>query len=76
MRHSYTNAVRGFSATMSAAEAKQLEADPSVAYVEQNRVMTASDTQSPVPSWGLDRIDQRGAAARRLVHLRERRRRA
>jgi subtilisin family serine protease len=58
VRHSYTNAVRGFSATMSASEAKQLEADPSVAYVEQNRVMTATDTQSPVPSWGLDRIDQ------------------
>lgn len=60
VRHSYTNAVRGFSASMSAADAKQLEADPSVAYVEQNRVMTATDTQSPVPSWGLDRIDQEG----------------
>ncbi|GAA4725385.1 Peptidase inhibitor I9 [Promicromonospora umidemergens] len=58
VRHSYTNAVRGFSASMSPGQAKQLEADPSVAYVEQNRVMTASDTQSPVPSWGLDRIDQ------------------
>ncbi|MFC8798534.1 S8 family serine peptidase [Promicromonospora sp. NPDC057138] len=58
VRHSYTNAVRGFSASMSASEAAQLEADPSVAYVEQNRVMTATDTQSPVPSWGLDRIDQ------------------
>jgi subtilisin family serine protease len=58
VRHSYTNAVRGFSASMSAEQAERLEADPSVAYVEQNRVMTASDTQSPVPSWGLDRIDQ------------------
>ncbi|WP_369372144.1 S8 family peptidase [Promicromonospora sp. Populi] len=59
VEHSYTNAVRGFSATMSAAEAKRLEADPSVAYVEQDRVVTASATQAPVPSWGLDRIDQR-----------------
>jgi subtilisin family serine protease len=58
VRHSYTTAVRGFSASMSPGQAKKLEADPSVAYVEQNRVMTASDTQSPVPSWGLDRIDQ------------------
>ncbi|MFD2795929.1 S8 family peptidase [Promicromonospora vindobonensis] len=58
VRHSYTNAVRGFSASMSPGQAKKLEADPSVAYVEQNRVMTADDTQSPVPSWGLDRIDQ------------------
>lgn len=58
VRHSYTNAVRGFSASMSAAQAARLADDPSVAYVEQNRVMTATDTQSPVPSWGLDRIDQ------------------
>jgi subtilisin family serine protease len=58
VRHSYTTAVRGFSASMSPGQAKKLEADPSVAYVEQNRVMTATDTQSPVPSWGLDRIDQ------------------
>ncbi|MFD6446123.1 S8 family peptidase [Promicromonospora sp. NPDC060204] len=58
VQRSYTNAVRGFSASMSAAQAERLEADPSVAYVEQNRVMTATDTQSPVPSWGLDRIDQ------------------
>jgi subtilisin family serine protease len=58
VRHSYTNAVRGFSASMSPGQAKKLEADPSVAYVEQNRVMTATETQSPVPSWGLDRIDQ------------------
>jgi len=58
VRHSYTHAVRGFSASMSPDQAKQLEADPSVAYVEPNRVMTATDTQSPVPSWGLDRIDQ------------------
>ncbi|GAB2474770.1 hypothetical protein GCM10027063_14570 [Promicromonospora xylanilytica] len=58
VRHSYTNAVRGFSASMSPGQAKRLAADPSVAYVEQNRVVTASDTQSPVPSWGLDRIDQ------------------
>jgi len=56
---SYSNAVRGFSATMSAADAKQLEADPSVAYVEQNQVVRATATQTPVPSWGLDRIDQR-----------------
>jgi subtilisin family serine protease len=60
VRHSYTHAVRGFSASMSPGQAKKLATDPSVAYVEQNRVLTASDTQSPVPSWGLDRIDQAG----------------
>ncbi|MCP2267147.1 S8 family peptidase [Promicromonospora thailandica] len=58
VRHSYTNAVRGFSASMSEKQAERLAQDPSVAYVEQNRVVTATDTQAPVPSWGLDRIDQ------------------
>lgn len=62
VRHSYDTAVRGFSASMSPSQAKQLEADPTVAYVEQNRVVTASETQSPVPSWGLDRIDQEDAS--------------
>ncbi|MEV0646294.1 S8 family serine peptidase [Phytomonospora sp. NPDC050363] len=55
----YTDALRGFSATMSEADAARLAADPAVAYVEQNRTVTLAGTQSPVPSWGLDRIDQR-----------------
>ena len=32
--------------------------DPAVAYVEQDAVVHATDTQSPA-TWGLDRIDQR-----------------
>jgi subtilisin family serine protease len=57
--HTYRNALRGFEARMSEANARRLAADPSVAYVEQSHLMTISDTQAPVPSWGLDRIDQR-----------------
>jgi len=57
--HTYSAALRGFAATMSENEAKRLAADPAVAYVEQNRTFSISETQSPVPSWGLDRIDQR-----------------
>ncbi|HEY5822240.1 MAG TPA: S8 family serine peptidase [Propionibacteriaceae bacterium] len=55
----YTSAVRGFSAKMSRAEAQRLTADPSVAFVEQDQKVSISATQSPTPSWGLDRIDQR-----------------
>ncbi|WP_217207438.1 S8 family peptidase [Streptomyces sp. AC550_RSS872] len=51
-------ALNGYSATLSATEAKRLAADPSVASVEQNqRVRLADTTQSSAP-WGLDRIDQ------------------
>ncbi|HEX6685943.1 MAG TPA: S8 family serine peptidase [Candidatus Limnocylindrales bacterium] len=55
----YTHALRGFEVAVSEKGAMQLASDPSVAYVEQNHTVTIADTQTPVPSWGLDRIDQR-----------------
>ncbi|HET6213603.1 MAG TPA: S8 family peptidase, partial [Micromonosporaceae bacterium] len=55
----YTAALRGFSATMSAQAARRIAADPSVAYVEQDQVLTIDGTQTNPPSWGLDRVDQR-----------------
>ncbi len=57
--HSYSHALRGFEITVSEKEAKKLAADPAVAFVEQNHTVTINGTQTPVPSWGLDRIDQR-----------------
>jgi subtilisin family serine protease len=54
----YGAALRGFSAKMSASAARRLAADPSVAYVQQDMIMSIDGTQSPTPSWGLDRIDQ------------------
>ncbi|MDG4766470.1 S8 family serine peptidase [Solwaraspora sp. WMMD406] len=54
----YRDALRGFEARMSAAAAKRVAAHPSVAYVQQNRTVSLAATQSPTPSWGLDRIDQ------------------
>lgn len=38
--------------------ARQIAADPSVAFVQRNMIHTIQTTQSPV-TWGLDRIDQR-----------------
>ena len=58
VNHTYTSAVHGFSVTMSAARAKRLAANPAVAYVEQDRTVSLTSTQSNPPSWGLDRIDQ------------------
>jgi subtilisin family serine protease len=59
VEHRYVNTVRGFSATMTREQALELSTDPAVAFVEQNRTYTTTDTQTPTPSWGLDRIDQR-----------------
>lgn len=56
--HTYTAAVRGFAVRMTEARAKRLAADPRVAMVAQDGVVTATATQSPA-TWGLDRIDQR-----------------
>jgi subtilisin family serine protease len=55
----YQHALRGFAARMSAVDATQLAADPAVAAVEQDGVVAiAASPETPVPSWGLDRIDQ------------------
>ncbi|MEE1756349.1 S8 family peptidase [Streptomyces sp. SP18CS02] len=55
----YTSALNGYAVELSEAQAKKLAADPAVDSVVQNRVFTASGTQTSPPSWGLDRIDQR-----------------
>ncbi|WP_229399086.1 S8 family serine peptidase [Micromonospora okii] len=54
----FTKALHGYSAKLTGAQAKQLAADPDVAYVEPVRWFSASGTQTNPPSWGLDRIDQ------------------
>jgi len=59
VKQTWQDALKGFHATMSASQARKLAADPSVKYVEQDQVYTTMDTQSPTPSWGLDRVDQR-----------------
>lgn len=40
VEHAYGSALRGFSATLGAAEAKRLASDPAVKYVEPDRVVT------------------------------------
>jgi subtilisin family serine protease len=59
VRRTYRHAVHGFSATMSAQQARRVAADPAVALVQPNVVHRISDTQPNPPSYGLDRIDQR-----------------
>ncbi|HEY8985969.1 MAG TPA: S8 family peptidase [Streptomyces sp.] len=51
-------ALNGYTATLSAKEARRLAADPSVASVEQNQTVRITDTTQSSAPWGLDRIDQ------------------
>lgn len=59
VRHVYSHVVNGFAVTASDAVVAQLKADPRVRSVEIDRPMRISDTQTPTPSWGMDRVDQR-----------------
>ncbi|GAA2475277.1 S8 family peptidase [Winogradskya humida] len=59
VRQTYSHAVRGFAATMTAKQAAKMAADPAVTAVQPNIVHHASTTQTDPPSYGLDRIDQR-----------------
>ena len=54
VRHTYGRGLKGFSLEMSAADAQSLARDPRVQFVEEDSVITASQTP-----WGLDRLDQR-----------------
>jgi subtilisin family serine protease len=57
--HKYRHALNGFELRISEAAARQIAALPQVKYVQQNHQVTIFGTQTPTPSWGLDRIDQR-----------------
>ncbi len=56
VRDQYDASVKGFSATMSADQAKKLAGDSRVAFVQQNQKITVGQDDPP---WGLDRSDQR-----------------
>jgi uncharacterized repeat protein (TIGR01451 family) len=62
----YGHAVKGFAATLSPQTVERLRSDPRIALIEEDRRAHATSLplppspQVPAPSWGLDRIDQRG----------------
>jgi subtilisin family serine protease len=54
----YEHALRGFAANLSEDQARAMSNDEEVAYVQENQVLVAFDSQ-PNATWGLDRVDQR-----------------
>jgi subtilisin family serine protease len=63
VRRVFSSALKGYSASMTEAQALRLSEDPRVRYVEEERTfsITTSGVQN-FPTWGLDRIDQRANA--------------
>jgi subtilisin family serine protease len=55
----YSSALKGFAASLSAQAVDQLRRDSRVSYIERDKPVSITITQTPTPSWGLDRIDQR-----------------
>ncbi|SMF21958.1 Serine protease, subtilisin family [Streptomyces sp. Amel2xC10] len=58
VKKTFGAALNGYTATLSATEARRLAADPAVAAVEQNQTVRVTDTTQSNAPWGLDRIDQ------------------
>ncbi|WP_327427579.1 S8 family peptidase [Streptomyces sp. NBC_01236] len=58
VKKTFGTALNGYTAGLSATEAKRLAADPAVASVEQNQTVHLTDTTQSSAPWGLDRIDQ------------------
>ncbi|KAF9120519.1 hypothetical protein BGW39_011309 [Mortierella sp. 14UC] len=55
----YTTALSGFHATLDATTLKAIQADPDVAYIEQDSIVNALASQpNPPATWGLVRISQ------------------
>lgn len=55
----YGAALNGFAIKATPAALAALRANANIDFVQPNQVVSAIATQSPTPSWGLDRIDQR-----------------
>jgi subtilisin family serine protease len=60
IEHTYSHALLGYSAKLTAAQLARVRQDPAVAYVQPNQTYHATTTERDAP-WGLDRVDQRGA---------------
>ncbi|HXG44321.1 MAG TPA: S8 family peptidase [Gemmatimonadales bacterium] len=58
-RFTYERAIQGFAADLTDAQVQELRKDPRVQFIEPDQLYRTTATQTPTPSWGLDRIDQR-----------------
>ena len=55
----YTASIKGFAARLPSQAVDALRRDPRVMMVEPEKLVTLEGVQTPTPSWGLDRLDQR-----------------
>lgn len=60
LHHTFSNAIKGFAASIPAGALSALQNNPKVDYIEQDQTVSLHQTTSTQanPTWGLDRIDQ------------------
>lgn len=58
LHRTYSSAIHGFAASLPEAAVDALAHNPNVESIEPDAVVEPEDEETPVPSWGLDRIDQ------------------
>ncbi|KAK3830643.1 MAG: cuticle-degrading serine protease [Linnemannia gamsii] len=56
--HREYSAIPGFHASFDAATLKAIQANPDVAYIEQDAIITIKGSQASPPSWGLTRVGE------------------
>jgi subtilisin family serine protease len=58
LKYVYGSAIKGFAVTdLPDAAVEALQRNPRIELVERDGIMTVDATQTPTPSWGIDRID-------------------
>src|SRR5215216_5420349 len=60
LHYMYTAALSGFAAYLPLPAVEALRRNPRVALIEPDQLASVDDVQPNPPSWGLDRVDQRG----------------
>ena len=58
LKHVYRSALKGFAVgNLPDAAVEALQRNPRVASIERDGIVTVNGTETPAPSWGIDRID-------------------
>ncbi len=58
--HVYNDAIKGYAGKISSSTLAKLKKNPNIDYIEKDQVYSINTLQSPVPTWGIDRIDDSG----------------